>query len=32
MFIKPVSDFTGAFGIDGGNYLGTVGTVEKQHV
>jgi hypothetical protein len=32
MFIKPVSDLTGAFGIGGGNHLSTVGTVEKQHV
>jgi hypothetical protein len=32
MFIKSVYDLTGAFGIVGGNHLGTVGTVEKQHV
>jgi hypothetical protein len=32
MFIKPGVNLTGAFGIDGGNHLGTVGTVEKQHV
>ena len=30
MFIKSVYDLTGAF--VGGNHLGTVGTVEKQHV
>jgi hypothetical protein len=32
MLIKPVYDLIGAFGIGGGNHLGTVGTVEKQHV
>jgi hypothetical protein len=32
MLIKSVYDLTGAFGIVGGNHLGTVGTVEKQHV
>ena len=32
MFIKPVYDLIGAIGIGGGNHLGTVGTVEKQHV
>ena len=32
MFIKSVYDLTVAFGIVGGNHLGTVGTVEKQHV
>ena len=31
MLIKPVYDLIGAFGIVGGNHLGTVGTVEKQH-
>lgn len=32
MFIKSVYDLIGALGIVGGNHLGTVGTVEKQHV
>jgi hypothetical protein len=32
MFIKFVYDLTAAFGIVGGNHLGTVGIVEKQHV
>jgi hypothetical protein len=31
MLIKPVYDLIGAFGIVGGDHLGTVGTVEKQH-
>jgi len=32
MFIKFVYDLTGAFGIVGGNHLGTVGIIEKEHV
>jgi hypothetical protein len=31
MLIKPVYDLIGAFGIVGGDHLGTVRTVEKQH-
>jgi hypothetical protein len=32
MVIKPVDDPMRTFGIVGGNHLGALGTVEKQHV